>query len=105
MASRTPLACLVILAAIVATLSFAPVALAGNICTASTNSCDPISITKSGPSYVNAGDPATYTFTLYNNTGFDTFSDVSVVDDQCAPMSAPQGDTNGNGQLDSDETW
>src|SRR5690349_20369008 len=105
MAGRTPLACLAILAVLVAAALFTSVASAGVSCTASTPSCFPMSVYKSGPNYVNAGDSATYTFTVQNNTGFDTFSDVTVTDDKCAPMSAPSGDTNGDSKLDFDETW
>ena len=80
MAGRTPLACLAILAVLVAAAFLAPTASALQICTDSTPACYPMSVYKSGPAYVNAGDPATYTFTVYNNTGFDTFSDVTVTE-------------------------
>jgi hypothetical protein len=105
MAGRTPFACLAILAVLVTAALFAPTALAGYSCTSSEPSCYPLSVSKSGPSYVNAGQSATYTFQVHNNTGFDTFSDVSVSDDQCSPLSGPEGDSNSDGKLDYTETW
>jgi len=105
MAGRTPFACLAIPAVLVAAALFTATASAGITCTSSVQSCYPLSVTKSGPAYVNAGDPVTYTFTVYNNTGFDTFSDVSVSDDQCSPISGPTGDDNSDGKLGDTETW
>ncbi len=54
-------------------------------------------------SSVYAGDTVTYTYQVANS-GDDPLTNVSVVDDKCAPLSFINGD-NGNGRLDPTETW
>jgi hypothetical protein len=50
------------------------------------------------------GGDVTYTYTV-TNPGTVPLSGVTVTDNKCAPVSGPTGDTNGNGLLDSGETW
>src|SRR3954454_7596263 len=95
MACRTRFACLAILTALAAVACFAPVASAGVF--------TPLQLSKSGPTYVNQGDSAEYTFSLSNPNGSDV-TDVTVADDKCSPLSAPSGD-NGDGILKPGETW
>jgi hypothetical protein len=105
MAGRTPLACLAILAVLVAAAMFAPVASAGIICTESLSSaCGPrMDLYKSGPSFVNQGQSAEYTYQLYNSGAYG-ISDVVVADDKCSPLSGPEGD-DGDGILNVGEWW
>lgn len=101
--ARTPLA--VVIAAVFA------VALACGVGTASAATCDAVSsctpgltLSKSGPSYVNQGATATYTYTL-SNPGADDIDQIVVADDKCAAMSAPSGDSGSDGILSPGETW
>src|SRR4051812_44911372 len=115
MTSRTPLACLLALAA------FASVALVGASTAAASNTCvaieatqDPcasMSISKYGPYVVNSGDTAEFTFAVYN-TGYENISDVVVTDDHCSPVSGATGDIGDDGILtpyyysgDNYEVW
>jgi hypothetical protein len=50
------------------------------------------------------GGNITYTYTV-TNPGVVAIHDVSVTDDKCSSISSPSGDTNGNGLLDTNETW
>lgn len=96
MVGRAPLGCVAIFAALVGAAA-APVASA-------TETAPPaISLSKSGPSYVNQGDTAEFTFYLYNSGGSDV-SDVVVADDKCSPLSKPSGD-DGDGVLNPGESW
>src|SRR5689334_22791323 len=105
MAGRTPLACLAILAVLVAAGFFTSAASAGLICVSSYNPCGAaMELSKSGPNYSNAGDPATYTYTL-TNTGTDDIADITVADDLCSPVTGPDGDDGDDGVLGVDETW
>ena len=63
-----------------------------------------IKIVKTGPSQVNFGDIAVFTFTI-TNTGDSLLQITDVVDDYVAPVVQVGGDTNGNGWLDLDESW
>lgn len=102
MAARVPLACLSIVAALIVCALFAPVASAG--CVQSIDPCGPaMDLYKYGPSYVNQGDSAEYTFELYNSGAYDV-SDVTVTDDKCSPLSGPTGD-DGDGILNTGEWW
>ena len=58
-----------------------------------------------GP-YVAPGDPIIWTYVV-TNTGNTPVSDVVVTDDQgvTVPSTPSSGDTNGNGILESGETW
>lgn len=53
---------------------------------------------------VTAGSSVTYTYTE-DNDGDVALDSPSVVDDMCAPVTYVSGDTNVNGDLDTDETW
>jgi hypothetical protein len=92
MTGRTPLACLLILAAFMAALIFSPVASAGTGCVIitgpSTDPCASMSIDKYGPYVVTSGDTAEFTYYVYN-TGSEPISDVVVTDDHCSPVTGP----------------
>ena len=45
-----------------------------------------------------------YTYTV-TNPGIVPVQDVVLTDNACVPVSAPTGDTNNNGVLDTNETW
>src|SRR4051795_6834866 len=103
MAGRTPLACLSIVVALAVCALFAPVASAGT-CVQGIDPCSPsMELYKYGPSYVNQGDSADYTFDLYNSGPYD-ISDITVTDDKCSPVSGPTGD-DGDGVLNPGEWW
>src|SRR5436305_3421889 len=107
MTGRNPFACLAILAALGAALIFGTATAAASDClVGDVDYCsESISVTKTGPQYVNAGDQATYTINVYNTTGFEALDGLVVSDDKCSPLSGPTGDTNDDGKLDQDETW
>ena len=64
-----------------------------------------INIVKTGSAtQVNPGETVTYTYTV-TNTGDTTLDDVTVTDDKCAPVTYQSGDTNGDGKLQTTETW
>jgi uncharacterized repeat protein (TIGR01451 family) len=46
----------------------------------------------------------TYIYTV-KNVGTVPMTGVTVVDNKCSPMNFVSGDTNGNSQLDTNETW
>jgi len=46
----------------------------------------------------------TYNYTLHN-IGTVPVTDVTMVDDTCGPVTLISGDTNGDGKLDTTETW
>lgn len=46
-----------------------------------------------------------YNYTVWNVGGQQALIDVSIVDDKCSPLTLISGDTNGNGQLDPNESW
>jgi hypothetical protein len=105
MAGRAPLACLAILAALVAAAFLAPVASAGYVCVESVNPCAPaMELYKYGPSYVNQGQSAEYTFQLYNSGAYP-IENVVVSDDKCSPVTGPENDTGDDGVLGTGETW
>ena len=93
MAGRNPLAFAIVVALAVGAI-FVPAASAEG---------PAIALSKSGPSYVNQGDSATYTFYAYN-AGDSDLTGVVVADDQCSPLSAPAGD-DGDGILNPGEGW
>ena len=53
---------------------------------------------------VPTGTSVTYTYTA-TNTGTDPLTDVTLDDDTCSPVSAPAGDTGGDGVMDPGEVW
>ena len=53
---------------------------------------------------VPTGTSVTYTYTA-TNTGTDPLTDVTLDDDTCSPISAPSGDTGGDGVMDPGEVW
>ena len=64
-----------------------------------------INIVKTGSAtQVNPGETVTYTYTV-TNTGDTEISDVTVSDDKCSPVTFKSGDTNGDGKLQTSETW
>jgi uncharacterized repeat protein (TIGR01451 family) len=64
-----------------------------------------IAITKSASSTsIVQGASVTYTYKV-TNTGDVTLSAVVLSDDKCSPLSAPSGDTNNSGKLETTETW
>jgi len=52
-----------------------------------------------GPGHV------TYTYTVWNVGGAAPLTNVTVIDNKCAPVTYVSGDTNNNGQLDLGEHW
>lgn len=50
------------------------------------------------------GAEVTYTYSVIN-PGTVALTDVSLVDDQCSPVTYSSGDDNGNERLNVDETW
>ncbi|MDP1793065.1 MAG: hypothetical protein Q8K63_02915, partial [Acidimicrobiales bacterium] len=52
----------------------------------------------------NPGQTVTYSYKV-TNPGDDPLSDVTVVDDKCAPVTLVDGDTDGDQKLDTTETW
>jgi VCBS repeat-containing protein len=54
--------------------------------------------------HAHEGDTVTYTYTV-TNPGSEPLSDVSVTDDKVEHVNYQSGDTNGDGKLDTDETW
>jgi len=64
-----------------------------------------IAMTKTAePGEAQSGDVITYTYQV-TNTGNVPLSEISVVDDKSEPVSLQSGDTDGDGELDLDETW
>lgn len=53
---------------------------------------------------VGPGEKVTYTYAL-SNTGSDQVTQVGIGDDKCSPLTPKIGDADGNGALDSNETW
>src|SRR5690349_1456338 len=102
MAGRTPLACLLVLSALVAACIFGTAsASAGNSCVQSFTPCQgSIELTASGTSYGNAGTQGDYSYSVYNSGAYDV-TDVSVGDTACSPVSASDDD----GTLSPGETW
>src|ERR1019366_5597056 len=60
--------------------------------------------TASASSLPVGGGSVTYTYAV-TNTGNVPLSSVTVTDDHCASVSLQDGDTNGNGRLDTTESW
>lgn len=105
MAGRTPLACLAILAVLVAAALFSSVASAGVVCTESDTPCQPsVELYKYGPSFVNHRDSAEYTFQVYNSGAY-AIEDVVVTDDKCSPVAGPESDDGDDGVLSPGEYW
>src|SRR5689334_2764265 len=98
MASRTPLACLVILTALAAVLMFGTAtASAGYVCTDSYNPCAPqIEINVYGPYYGNAGTEVEYQYSVYNAGPYD-IDQVVPADSACSPLSGPTSDDGNDG--------
>ncbi len=70
--------------------------------------CPPgIDIVKNGPATAYVGDKITYTFDVTLEQGSGPLANVQVSDPRCDPgtLTGPTGDTNGNGLLDTGETW
>jgi uncharacterized repeat protein (TIGR01451 family) len=64
-----------------------------------------IAISKSAnPTSANPGQTVVYTYTV-TNPGDATLTTVGVSDDKCSPVTFVGGDTNGDTQLNVDETW
>src|SRR4051795_4155964 len=110
MTGRTPLSCLVILTALAAVLIFGSTTASARVACSDTveNPCAALAISKSGPSIVRSGDTAAYTFYVWN-PGYEPIAEISVTDDHCSPVSAPDGDYGEDGVLDpynwDDEEW
>jgi len=49
--------------------------------------------------------PVTYNYTVWNVGGAAPLTGVTVTDDKCSPVKYLSGDTNGNGQLELNESW
>ncbi len=66
-----------------------------------------LEVEKAGPLTADCGQQVVYTFTIRHAAGSDNslVSSVSVNDDVAAPVIFIDDDTNGNGKLDSGETW
>ena len=66
-----------------------------------------IDIVKNGPATAYVGDKITYTFDVTLEQGSGPLANVQVSDPRCDPgtLTGPTGDTNGNGLLDTGETW
>ena len=52
----------------------------------------------------NVGQTVTYSYKV-TNPGDDPLSDITVLDDKCAPVTRVDGDTDGDNKLDTTETW
>ncbi len=63
-----------------------------------------IHVSKSGPDAAYEGDDVTYSFTV-TNTGDTPLSMMTVSDNIAGNAAYQSGDTNGNNQLDTTETW
>jgi hypothetical protein len=100
MTGRTPLACLVILAALATVLVLGPASASASTsaCIEGISGCPSISVSKYGPSYVNAGEQGTFYFDVYN-TGNVPLDNVTVNDDKCSPVTGPTGDAGNDGIL------
>src|SRR5438105_393154 len=101
MTSRTPLACLVVFAALASALILGPGSASASGCvviTATTNPCASLQISKYGPTYANSGTDVTYEFDVYNN-GQEPVDNIQVTDDQCPNVTGPDGDTGDAGVL------
>lgn len=74
--------------------------------TATVDVIDPkIAIDKvANPKSANPGDTVAYGYTV-TNPGNDPLTNVSVVDDKCSPVTFVGGDTDGDGKLDTGESW
>jgi hypothetical protein len=76
--------------------------------TARAQSSEPaLDIIKSGPIAANVGDTIAYAFTVRHAVTSDgsPVSNVTISDDIAGSPTFINGDTNGNNQLDADETW
>ncbi len=62
-----------------------------------------ITIVKESDQVVVKGDQATFVMTVTNTSGV-TLTEVAVTDPECT-VTGPGGDTNGDGILDTSETW
>src|SRR4051812_804696 len=92
--------------AIFATLACAALicASAGTAAASQCIECDAsLQVYKSGPAFVAQGEPATYTYSVWNNGGWDV-SGVTLSDDLCAPMSAPTKPDGDDDVLSMDDT-
>ncbi len=56
------------------------------------------------PVVIYPGETVLYTYRLANS-GEESLSNVSVVDDNCSPLTFASGDTNSNDELDKGEVW
>lgn len=74
--------------------------------TATVDVIDPrIAIDKvANPKSANPGDTVAYGYTV-TNPGDEPLTDVKVVDDKCSPVTFTGGDTDGDGKLDTGESW
>jgi len=63
-----------------------------------------LSIVKSGPTYAHAGDTITYTY-IVSNAGPDAACNVVVDDNVAGTPTYVNGDNDGDGCIDPDETW
>ena len=64
-----------------------------------------IHVVKSGtPTTAHDGDTVVYSYVV-TNTGNVPLGDIHVTDDKCSPTVYDSGDTNGDGKLDTTESW
>src|SRR4051794_39295844 len=63
-----------------------------------------LQVYKSGPAFVAQGEPATYTYSVWNNGAWDV-SGVTLSDDLCSPMSAPTKPGGDDDVLSIDDSW
>jgi uncharacterized repeat protein (TIGR01451 family) len=63
-----------------------------------------LSIVKSGPAHAHVGDTITYYYTV-TNAGPDAACNVAVNDDRAGAATYVSGDNDGDGCIDTDETW
>jgi hypothetical protein len=101
MSSRVRLAAIVAAVVLMAMLALPAAAMAKDGIQITT-SADPESLTGSGD--------ITYTYVLTNSTASEAptasaIASITVTDDQLGDVKYESGDTNSNGQLDTDENW
>ena len=64
-----------------------------------------IAIVKSAVDTAVTGSTVEYTYEVTTGTGNVALASVGVSDDKCSPVTFVGGDTNTDGNLDTDETW